>query len=165
MIGYQAENDQLLVETQPEFWEFNVLEHLRRAGIVKGGFTCAYLFQLVFVLIFHHRNWFQLLKSAKAESFPGKDAVYRFLTNLSTEVVHKTDSLTSSGRVSAFVVDDSVYERNRSKSVEFLAWFKDHARNYYYKGYRMMALAGRTDTRSCLWTFRFLAPPNLKFRA
>ena len=152
MIGHQAENNQLPVEIRPAFQELNVFKHLRRAGIVKGfGFTCAYLFQLVFVLIFHHRNWFQLLESARGESFPGKDTVYRFLNHagfawrrfllsLSAEAVSKTDSLTASERVSAFVVDDSMFERNRSKSVELLARFKDHARNCYYKGYRMLTL-------------------------
>lgn len=101
----------------------------------------------MFVLIFHHRNWFQLL-DRKGESAPGKDAVYhflnhagfawrRFLLSHSMEADNKTSALTSDKRVSAFVVDDSMYERNRSKSVELLARFKDHARNCYYKDFRM----------------------------
>jgi hypothetical protein len=75
----------------------------------------------VFVLIFHHRNWFQLLDSVKGESAPGKDAVYRFLNHaglawrrfllsLSMEAVNKTSALTSGKRVSAYVVDESMYE-------------------------------------------------------
>ena len=152
MISHSAENNQLPAEIQPSFQELKMLKHLRKSGITKKfGFSCGYLFQLVFVLIFHHRNWFQLLDSAKGESFPGKDAVYRFLNHagfawrrfllsLSAEAVSKTDSLSSSKRVAAFVVDDSMYERNRSKSVELLARFKDHARNCYYKGFRMLTL-------------------------
>lgn len=152
MIGHQIENNQFPIEIKPAFHELKVLKHLRKGGITKKfGFSCGYLFQLVFVLIFHHRNWFQLLESAKGESFPGKDAVYRFLNCsrfawrrfllfLSAEAVNKTDSLISSKRVSAFVVDDSMFERNRSKSVELLARFKDHARNCYYKGFRMLTL-------------------------
>jgi len=138
MIGHQAENNQLPIEIRPAFQELKVLKHLRRAGITKKfGFSCGYLFQLVFVLIFHHyRNWFQLLDGAKGEAFPGKDAVYRFLnhtgfawrrflSSLSAEAIGKTDSLTSNKRVSAFIIDDSMYERNRSESVELLARFKD----------------------------------------
>lgn len=152
MIGYNVEDNQLPIEIRPSFQELKVLKHLRKAGITKKfGFTCSYLFQVVFVLIFHHRNWFQILESTKGESFPGKDTVYRFLNHagfawrrfllsLSAEAVRKTDSLTSSERVSALVIDDSMYERNRSKSVELLARFKDHARNCYYKGYRMLTL-------------------------
>jgi len=80
MIGQQAENNQLPDEIKPVFHELKVLKHLRKAGITKKfGFSCRYLFQLVFVLIFHHRNWFQLLEIARGASFPGKDAVYRFL--------------------------------------------------------------------------------------
>lgn len=130
----------------------NVLKHLRKAGITKDfGYACTYLFQLVFVLVFHHRNRFQRLNSTKSESFPGKDAVYRFLHHtgfarrrflllLSAETVSKTSSLTSDRCVSVFVVDDSMYERNRSKRVELLARFQDHARNCYYKGFRMLTL-------------------------
>ncbi|MCF8568624.1 transposase [Alicyclobacillus tolerans] len=152
MITHNESIDQLPIEIRPAFGELNVLKHLRKAGITKNfGYACSYLFQLVFVLIFHHRNWFQLLDSTKAESFPGKDTVYRFLNHngfawrrflllLSAEAVSKTSSLTSDKRVGVFVVDDSMYERNRSKSVELLARFKDHARNCYYKGFRMLAL-------------------------
>lgn len=152
MIEHAVENNQLPIEIRPAFQDLNVLKHLRKAGITKRfGFTCSYLFQLVFVLVFHHRNWFQLLDSTKGESFPGKDAVYRFLNHtgfawrrfllsLGVESVSKTNLLTSDKRVSAFVIDDSMYERNRSKSVELLARFKDHARNCYYKGFRMLTL-------------------------
>lgn len=57
-----------------------MLKHLESAKINKKfGYSAAYLFQLVFVLLFHQKNWFRLLESNKAESFPGKDAVYRFL--------------------------------------------------------------------------------------
>ena len=33
-----------------------------------------------------------------------------------------------------------MFERNRSKAVELLVRFKDHARNCYYKGFRMLTL-------------------------
>jgi DDE superfamily endonuclease len=152
MVTHDERIDQLPVEIRAAFMELKVMKHLRNAGITKRfGYTCSYLFQLVFILIFHHRNWFQLLESPKAQSFPGKDAVYRFLNHtgfawrrflllLSTEAVSKTSSLTSDKRVSVLIVDDSMYERNRSKSVELLARFKDHARNCYYKGFRMLSL-------------------------
>ncbi|MFX5302089.1 transposase, partial [Acinetobacter baumannii] len=84
-------------------------------------------------------------------SFPGKDAVYRFLnhtgfawrkflTSVSTETIRKVEVLTAVNRVTAFIFDDSMYERNRSKSVELLARFKDHATGAYYKGFRMMTM-------------------------
>src|SRR5690606_35996815 len=69
---------QLPNEIKPVFKELNVFKHLNHAGFKKKfGFTCSYLFRLVFVLLFHQKNWFRLLESDKSESFPGKDTVYR----------------------------------------------------------------------------------------
>jgi hypothetical protein len=93
-----------------------------------------------------------LLESKKGESYPGKDAVYRFLNHcgyawrrflllLSSHVVQRIKALTSKKRVTALVIDDSMYDRNRSKKVEMLSRFWDHATKCYYKGFRMLTLA------------------------
>ena len=93
-----------------------------------------------------------MLESKKGESLPGKDVVYRFLNYyrfnwrrflslLRSDTVKRIQPLTSDQSVcSAFVVDDSMFERNRSKTVELLARFKDHATGAYYKGFRMLTL-------------------------
>ena len=84
MIDQQPSFDQLPGEIKAAFSELNVVKHLRGAGFKKKfGFTCVCLFRLVFVLLFHQKNWFRLLESKKRESFPGKDAVYRFLNHSS----------------------------------------------------------------------------------
>lgn len=49
-------------------------------------------------------------------------------------------SLTSDERVNILIVDDSFYDRSRSKSVELLARVKDHTDNRYKKGFRMLTL-------------------------
>ena len=125
---------------------------MKTAGFRKKfGYSCSFLFQLVFVLLFHHKNWFRLLESDRGDSFPGKDAVYRFLNHsgyawrrflslLSSSTIEKVHALTRKDRVSVFVVDDSMFERNRSKAVELLSRFKDHATGSYYKGFRMLTL-------------------------
>lgn len=64
----------------------------------------------------------------------------KFLMLLSSDTVKRIQPLTSTKRTSVFVVDDSMFERNRSKTVELLARFKDHATGAYYKGYRMLTL-------------------------
>ena len=152
IIKQQSAENQLPNEIKSAFKELHIQRHLRNAGITKNfGFTCAYLFQLVFCLVFQHRNWFQLLESKYADQYPAKDTVYRFLnhprfawrrflTLFSSDVIDKTRALTSKQRVRVFIVDDSMFERNRSKAVELLARFKDHARNCYYKGFRMLTL-------------------------
>ena len=152
MIVHDDLNNQLPSEINTVFQELRVPYHLRKAGITKRfGFSCLHLFQIVFALIFHHRNWFQLLESAKGASFPRKDAVYhflnhprfswrRFLTSFSAEAVQKTSALTSSQRVNVLIVDDSTFSRNRSKTVELLARLWDHTEQCYYKGFRMLTL-------------------------
>lgn len=159
MIEQQQSLDQLPKEIKPAFLELNVLKHLNGAGFKKKfGFTCAYLFRVVFVLLFHQKNWFRLLESSKGEAFPGKDAVYRFLNHggyawrrfllsLSGETVQRMEKLTSANRETAFIFDDSLFERNRSKAVEMLARFKDHATGAFYKGFRLLTM-GWSDGHS-----------------
>ncbi|WP_135554767.1 IS4 family transposase [Paenibacillus cymbidii] len=159
MIDQQGSLDQLPNEIKPAFHELNVLKLLRGAGFKKKfGFSCAYLFRLVFVLLFHQKNWFRLLESAKGETFPGKDAIYRFLNHggyawrrfllaLSGETIARMEPLTSANRETALIFDDSMFERNRSKAVEMLARFKDHATGTFYKGYRMLTM-GWSDGHS-----------------
>ena len=79
MIEQNGLNNQLPNEIKSAFNELQILQYLRKAGFKKKfGFTCSYLFLLVFTLDFYHKNWFQLLESNKGDSVPGKDAVYRF---------------------------------------------------------------------------------------
>jgi hypothetical protein len=152
MIDHQPDLNQLPKELKGAFQELKIIKILQQAGFRKQiGFSCARLFQLVFVLLFHQKNWFRLLESSKGESYPGKDAVYRFLnhagfawrrflTLLSIATVEKVSVLTSMDRTSVFIIDDSMFERNRSKTVELLARFKDHATGTFYKGFRMLTL-------------------------
>ncbi|WP_391572736.1 transposase [Cohnella sp.] len=152
MIAYPPEMNQLPNELKPAFQELKVIQHLQHAGFRKRfGFSCSGLFQLVFVLLFHQKNWFRLLESLKSEAMSGKDAVYRFLnhtgfawrrflTSLSVATVKKVDALTSADRDAVLIVDDSMFERNRSKAVELLARFKDHATGAYYKRFRMLTM-------------------------
>ncbi|REE91527.1 hypothetical protein A8990_10434 [Paenibacillus taihuensis] len=136
MIEQKQSLDQLPKEIKPAFKELNVIKHLNGAGFKKKfGFTCAYLFRLVFVLLFHQKNWFRLLESNKSEFFPGKDAIYRFLNHsgyswrrfllsLSSETVRRVEQLTSDKRETAFIIDDSMFERNRTCTI--LVRFKKH---------------------------------------
>lgn len=154
MIEHYDQNNQLPKELKSVFNELEISKHLRNAGIKKKfGFTCTYLFQLVFCLIFHHKSWFTLLQSKKGDLFPAKDSVYRFmnhskfswrrfLTFLSASTIQKVDVLTDSDRPKVMIIDDSMYDRNRSKKVELLARCMDHSSltKRYYKGFRMLTL-------------------------
>lgn len=154
MITNNDQNKQLPNELSSTFKELQVLKHLRKAGITKSfGFSCAYLFQIIFCLIFENKNWFRTLKSKKSSDFPAKDAVYRFLNQstfawrrflllFSAHTIGRVMKLTNHDRPKVLVLDDSSYDRNRSKSVELLARCFDHAsqKMRFYKGFRMLTL-------------------------
>lgn len=154
MIDQNQPNNQLPNELRSVFSELEIFKHLRKTGITKTfGFSCSYLFQLVFCLIFQHKNWFSVLDSKKANRYPAKDAVYRFLNqstfnwrrfllSFSTSTIQKVDRLTDHNRPKVFIVDDSAFDRNRSKKVELLARCFDHAsqKMKFYKGFRMLTL-------------------------
>jgi len=154
MIAKTNLNKQLPNELNSIFKELKVLKHLRNAGITKSfGFSCAYLFQLVFCLIFENKNWFRVLESKKSTEIPAKDTVYRFLNqstfawrrflhSLAALTAGKVTKLTNHNRPKVFIFDDSAYDRNRSKNVELLARCFDHAsqKMRFYKGFRMLTL-------------------------
>jgi hypothetical protein len=74
----------------------------------------------------------------------------RFTTILSSRIIKDAVApLTSDDRVNALVIDDSVFDRNRSKKVELLAKIYDHAKHAYLNGFRMLTL-GWTDGNTFL---------------
>ena len=160
MISNNGLNKQLPNELTSTFKELQVLKHLRKASITKSfGFSCGYLFQLIFCLVFENKNWFRTLESKKAADFPAKDVVYRFLNKstfawrrfllfLSAHTIAKVTRLSNHDRPKVLVLDDSSYDRNRSKSVELLARCFDHAsqKMRFYKGFRMLTLGWSDGT-------------------
>ena len=133
MITNNGLNNQLPNSLQAVFDELKILKHLRNAGITKSsGFSCGYLFQLIFCLIFEGKHWFIILEGKKPIGQPGKDAIYRFLNSptynqcrfllyLSASTISKVIALTNHQRPKVLIIDESVYERNRSKELELLA--------------------------------------------
>nr|WP_253724309.1 transposase [Weizmannia acidilactici] len=71
----------------------------------------------------------------------------KFLLSLSGEIIGFIKPLTSKNRVTAFVIDDSLYSRNRSKHVELLAKVFDHSQQRFMNGFQMLTL-GWTDSFS-----------------
>jgi len=93
------------------------------------------------------------MESKKSTELPAKDAVYRFLNrstfnwrrfllSLSSHTIGKVSKLTRHDRPKVLILDDSAYDRNRSKQVELLARCFDHAsqKMRFYKGFRMLTL-------------------------
>lgn len=55
-------------------------------------------------------------------------------------MVQRTKSLTSHKRVTVFIVDDSTYDRSRSKAVELLARVHDYATGRFIKGFTRLPI-------------------------
>ena len=79
-----------------------------------------------------------------------KDTVYRFMKMIQINWIRFTTILAgriikeairpldSEERVNVLIIDDSMYERNRSKKVELLTKVYDHAKHAYKFGFRML---------------------------
>lgn len=81
MITNNCHSNQLPKEIKTKFDELENLMHLLEAGIAKAfGFSCSYLSQLVFRLIFTQRIWYRLLDIPKIVDLLRKDTVYLFLS-------------------------------------------------------------------------------------
>ena len=148
------------------FHTFQIASILKCVGAYKmKGVPVLKLFRELFSLVFQHQKMFRYISSNSQEI--GKDAFYRFInschinwmrftTLLAAKVVRDfIEPLTDKTRVNVFVVDDTSYERNRSKKVELLSWNYDHCDKVYYRGFRLLTLGfsdGNTfiPVNSCL---------------
>lgn len=152
MLQHNSLSEQHQTQLSRIFSSLKLSQLLRKAGIRKTyGVSSFTVFQLIFQLVFQGRNLFRLLERNQAESFPGKDVVYRFLNEsrynwrrfyqlLSLKVVNRFEALTSAQRIRVFIVDDSVMGRERSKKVELLARIFDHVSGRFIRGYNLLTL-------------------------
>ena len=110
------------------------------------------LFRFLFSLVLGGKNLYRTVETAN-QPIPSKtDTVYRFLKNprfnwrkflllISSRIIHsKLLSLTSDHQDKVLILDDSTYDRNRSKKVELLSRVFDHTTGSFLKGFRMLTL-------------------------
>lgn len=162
-ITQDDQNDKVLFEKiQSFFRRFHVTSSLKAANAYKKkGFPVASVFQYLFLLAFSNRSMYMSLMLGRNLPDFCKDTAYRFMkmccinwirftTILSSRIIDRSIyDLTSDQRVNAFVIDDSMFERGRSKKVELLTKVWDHAKACYCYGFRMLTL-GWTDGISFL---------------
>ena len=148
------ENDP--VQPLPEFKAFcktvSLREALARFCKNKQGTSVFDIFCTLFVLVFRQRNFWRWSVSGKDAPAFGLDTVYRFLNSpfhnwrgflsrLALKSVAFLVPLTSTEERKVFVIDDSVYDRNRSKKLELLSIVYDHVEKRFVRGFRMLTLA------------------------
>ena len=152
-IAYDVENEKTVSRKITQFFQrFHIGGILRKCNAYKEhGIPVMTVFLYLFHLVFRNRSMYMDMLSEKAPDFC-KDTIYRlknsihinwmrFTTLLSASVIKNAiEPLTDENRRSAFIVDDSIFERNRSKKVELLARVFDHAHHLYIRGFRMLTL-------------------------
>ena len=133
---------------------------LHRCGIRKRhGHSVRSLTQTIFTLSFTGRIFTAVLFSTRICRL-GKDAAYELLKGvrhnwrklilaLARRIFLIFNRLTDEDRESVFIIDDSTYDRSRSKTVELLSRVYDHSEGKYIKGFRMLILCW-SDGASCL---------------
>ncbi len=131
--------------------DFKIGTLLGGSGIRKlRGAKPLAVFATIFSLPFSGVNFSRGIINNRELAF-GKDAAYEFLKNpryswrkfllgLVTVVVRFMDVLTSEQREKVLIIDDSTYDRSRSKVVELLAWVHNHNANRSLKGFKLMTL-------------------------
>jgi hypothetical protein len=124
---------------------------LSRSNISKRkGSSPLTIFSILFRLAFTGQNLFQGIINNRQVTI-GKDAFYEFLncatfnwrklcTLVNSRIYVFTSHLLDGESEEVLIVDDSIYDRNRSKMVELLAKVFDHNTRRYLKGFRMLTL-------------------------
>jgi DDE superfamily endonuclease len=155
-----------LVSCQNQIDSFFVNQHitllLKKSNIAKKfGVSPVVVMRFIFSLVFTGKNLFRYLQATESDAQIGKDTVYRFLNSttanwrkflhlLSGAVIREQIlPLTADSTPKVFIVDDSLYNRNRSKKVELLSRVHDHNEKRFYCGFRLLTL-GWSDGATCL---------------
>ena len=153
-ITQDTRNDNRISKTIRRFFtRFHISSALKSANAYKKkGFPAAEVFQYLFILIFSNRSMYMNLLTGRNNPAFGKDTVYRFMkmvqinwlrftTVLSAGIIKQAIMpLNSENRANVLIIDDSMFERNRSKKVELLTKVYDHAKHAYKFGFRMLTL-------------------------
>jgi hypothetical protein len=157
------------------FDRFRIGTLLHRCGVHKRhGHGVRSLTQAIFTLPFVGKNFFRGIVINKDLSF-GKDAAYellkgttynwpRLLLRLGKRLHTFFNRLTDEDRETVLIIDDSPYDRSRSKVVELLSRVYDHSTGRFLKGFRMLTICW-SDGTSCLpLDFSLLSSADAKKR-
>lgn len=153
-ITQATQNDKQISKSIKRFFtRFHISSALKAANAYKRkGTPVTEIFQYMFLLIFSNRSMYMSLLTGKNTPDFAKDTVYRFMkmvqinwmcftTILASRIINNAIlPLDSEDRANVLIIDDSMFERNRSKKVKLLAKVYDHAKHKYRFGFRMLTL-------------------------
>ena len=153
-ITQATQNDKQISKSIKRFFtRFHVSSALKASNAYKKkGIPVTEIFQYLFLLIFSNRSMYMSLITGRNTPGFAKDSVYRFMKMVQTNWIRFTTILSSriirdaivpldsKDRASVLIIDDSMFERNRSKKVELPAKVYDHAKHKYRFGFQMLTL-------------------------
>ena len=133
------------------FETFHIGTFLNRSGICKvRGTSPLIIVKSIFGLPFYGMNIFRGIVQNKELEFL-KDAAYdllkgarynwrKLLLLLSFSISTAIDALTDKTREKVIIIDDSPYDKSRSKMLELLSKVFDHCTKRYLKGFRLLTV-------------------------
>ena len=153
-ITQVTQNDKQISNSIKRFFtRFHISSALKASNAYKKkGIPVTEIFQYLFLLIFSNRSMYMNLLTGRNTPAFAKDTVYRFMKMVQINWIRFTTILASriikdaivpldsENRTNVLIIDDSIFERNRSKKVELLAKVYDHATHKYRFGFRMLTL-------------------------
>ena len=153
-ITQATQNDKQISKSIKRFFtRFHVSSALKASNAYKKkGVPVMEIFQYLFLLIFSNRSMYMNLITGRNTPDFAKDTVYRFMKMIQINWIRFTTILSariikdailpldSEDRANVLIIDDSMFERNRSKKVELPAKVYDHAKHKYRFGFRMLTL-------------------------
>jgi hypothetical protein len=147
----QNPENQLSSTINTFFRTFAIGGILKKVGAYKTkGTPAVTVLQKLFALVFFHKSLFMDINTSDNPTI-AKDTFYRFLDSchinwsrfsilLAARIISKIEHLTDEKRADVFIVDDTPFERNRSKKVELLCRVYDHSKKLFITGFRLLTL-------------------------
>ena len=131
-ITQDNQNDNQISKSIRRFFtRFHLSSALKAANAYKKkGTSATRIFQYLFLLVFSNRSMYMNLLTGKDTSGSAKDTVYRFMKMLQINWIRFTTILSgriiikeaivpldSKDRANVLIIDNSMFERSRSKKV------------------------------------------------
>jgi hypothetical protein len=174
--GFEDEDQDLGGRIDDFMGRFKIGTLLNRAGIRKmRGLNPLLVLRTIFELAFFGRNIYTGVHNSRSAAL-GKDAVYRFLSSprhnwrrllgflAGTVIRGFFQPLTDERREEVLILDDTPYDRSRSKEVELLSRVHDHSSKRYLNGFRMLTLGWSDGASFVPVDHSVLSSPNKKSR-
>jgi len=161
------------------FSSYKIGQKLKESGAYKkAGIPAVEIMKYLVALVFTKKSMYMNYRNGTNHPGFEKDAVYDFLNSrfinwavfllkLAVAVIIPIRKATSEDRLCAMVIDDSLFERARSKKVELLARVRDSstkAGKKFTRGFRLLTLGWTDGVTFIPLMFRHLSSKDIKNR-